>query len=131
MIIAVDFDGTMADHRYPDIGPAVPGAIEWMKKWQELGAKIVLWTMRSDSESQGPVLTKAIEWVESRGVQLWGRNENPEQSTWSHSPKAYAHVYVDDAAFGCPLIRPIGFKRVCVDWNIVGPAIEEQIKLKG
>ncbi len=34
MYICVDFDGTIVDHRFPEIGPPVPGALDWMKKWQ-------------------------------------------------------------------------------------------------
>src|SRR5690606_31270663 len=30
MIIAVDFDGTIVEHKYPRIGRAVPGALAWL-----------------------------------------------------------------------------------------------------
>ena len=41
------------------------------------------------------------------------------------STKAYGNVYVDDAAFGCPLMHPKGFARPCVDWEKVGPQLEK------
>jgi len=48
MYICIDFDGTIVDHRFPEIGPPVPGAVEWMLRFQEAGAKLILFTMRSD-----------------------------------------------------------------------------------
>src|SRR5262245_19855617 len=102
MYVAIDFDGTLVDHQFPDIGEELPRAFYWLKEWQRLGAKLLLWTMRSDS-SHGPTLTDAVEYCRKRGVEFFGVNQNPTQ-TWSSSPKAYAHVYVDDAAAGCPLL---------------------------
>ena len=32
MIIAVDFDGTIVEHKYPAIGKEIPFAIETLKK---------------------------------------------------------------------------------------------------
>lgn len=124
MIICVDFDGTIVEHRFPDIGEPVPGALEWMRRWQQAGAKLILWTMRSDGDRNGPVLTAAVEYCRRGGVEFWGINTNPAQSDWTSSPKAYAHIYVDDAAFGCPLReskRAGG--RMMVDWGVVGPAV--------
>ena len=40
LTICVDFDGTIVDHAYPHVGVSNPGAIEWMKKWIELDAKL-------------------------------------------------------------------------------------------
>lgn len=42
-------------------------------------------------------------------------NDNPEQLSWSLSRKVYAHLYIDDAALGCPLIAVAG-GRPYVDW---------------
>lgn len=128
MFIAVDFDGTIVDHLYPDIGVPVPGAFEWLKKWQEKGAKLILWTMRSDGQHCGDVLTQAVEFCRAKGLEFYGLNENPTQD-WSSSPKAYAQIYVDDAAFGCPLRKnPRVGGRDYVDWDIVGPAVSKMLK---
>lgn len=128
MVIAVDFDGTIVDHKYPDIGAPVPGAIKWLKRWQELGAKLILWTMRSDGRpDHGDVLTQALEFCNSHGIEFYGVNSNPDQG-WSSSPKAYAHIYIDDAAFGCPLAEnPRVGGRMYVDWEVAGPAIESML----
>lgn len=121
-IICVDFDGTLVHHEFPQIGPPVEGAFEWLAKFQKAGARIILWTMRCDTpHNVGPVLSDAVEFCRKQGIEFWGVNENPEQSAWTHSRKAYGHLYIDDAAFGCPLVPTEG--RDVVDWNIVGPAV--------
>lgn len=126
-IIAIDFDGTIVDHRYPDIGAAVPGAISYLKQFQEAGAKLILWTMRS-----GQTLHEAIAYCKGNGVEFWGINENPDQKEWTESPKAYAQIYIDDAAFGCPLREnPRAGGRPYVDWDIVGPKVLEIINIRG
>lgn len=130
MIIGVDFDGTCVDHIYPDVGRDVPGAVFWLKEIAKFGGKFILWTMRSSDSKDGNVLQDAVDWFTKNQIPLFGINRNPQQS-WSSSPKAYAHIYVDDAAFGCPLranSRMGG--RPYVDWNIVGPAIVAQLKEK-
>lgn len=77
MYIAVDFDGTIVEHEFPDIGRESTGAFHWMKKWQEAGAKLILWTMRSDGltgtgKENGPVLTDAVEFCRRNGVEFFG-----------------------------------------------------------
>lgn len=122
MFVCVDFDGTIVDHRYPDIGEPAPGALHSLRGWAEKGAKLILFTMRSGAE-----LAEAVAYLRGEGVDLFGVNENPTQKRWTESPKAYGHIYVDDAAFGCPKVHPTGFARPCVDWSIVGPAVEKML----
>lgn len=116
MIIAVDFDGTCVGHLYPDLGPDVPGCVDTLKKLAADGHRLILYTMRS-----GRPLEEALWWSRDRGITWWGVNQNPEQHTWTESPKVYAHVYIDDAAYGCRL-RPhpsARVKRPCVDWTLL------------
>ncbi len=123
IVIAVDFDGTIVKHEFPEVGEPVPEAIDWLLKWLSLDAKLILYTMRS-----GEHLVAAVEYLETAGVGLWGVNRNPNQHDWTESPKAYAQIYVDDAAFGCPLIKPeVG--RAYVDWTVVGPVIASQLAI--
>jgi hypothetical protein len=130
MIIAVDFDGTVVDHIYPDVGRDVPGAVYWLKEIVRAGGRLILWTMRSPDSKDGNVLQDAVDWFDRNRIPLFGANKNPQQS-WSSSPKAYAHLYVDDAAFGCPLKEnPRSGGRPYVDWEVVGPAIVAQLKEK-
>lgn len=113
LIIGVDFDGTLAYHEYPRIGDEVPLAIETCKKLLECGHKLILYTMRSNKE-----LDEAVEWCRERGIEFWGINTNPQQSSWTNSPKVYCHLYIDDAAFGVPLLFTSN-SRPCVDWSNV------------
>ena len=82
MIIAIDFDGTVVDHRYPEIGPEAPGAIQTLRDLAEREHRLILFTMRS-----GYHLGEAIEWFKMAGIPLWGIQYNPEQATWSESNK--------------------------------------------
>jgi hydroxymethylpyrimidine pyrophosphatase-like HAD family hydrolase len=124
MYICVDFDGTIVDHRFPEIGEPVPDAVKWLKQLHKCGAKLILYTMRSDGGVMGNALTAAIQYLTSEGVTLFAVNQNPSQREWTSSPKVYAELYIDDAAYGCPLIKPKGFARPCVDWKKVGPQVE-------
>ncbi len=127
MYICVDFDGTVVDHCFPEIGEEAPKAIYWLQRLQDLGARLILFTMRSDTSFGGSMLSDAVAFLENNGIELYGINKNPDQDSWTESPKAYADIYVDDAAFGCPLIKPDGFRRPCVDWETVGPALVERL----
>lgn len=46
-IIAVDFDGTLCDHEYPNIGKIKPGAKEALDLFRALGYTIMIWTCRT------------------------------------------------------------------------------------
>jgi hypothetical protein len=122
-IIAIDFDGTLAEHKFPDIGNEVPGAFGVLKELQAAGHKLILWTMRNDregdSKENGPVLSEAVAWCRERGVEFWGVNLNPDQHSWTQSPKQYANIYIDDAALGCPLRESFEVDRPMVDWSEV------------
>jgi len=119
MILAVDFDGTIVEHEYPEIGKAVPGAAESLRMLSKLGVKIILWTMR-----HGDGLDKATDYCAHNRIPIWAVNSNPEQESWTNSPKAYAICYVDDAAAGCPMrpSRKAG-NRPMVDWDLVMPIV--------
>lgn len=116
-IIAVDFDGTVVAHHFPEIGPDVPGAVDALRLFAAKGARLMLWTMRSDDH-----LAAAMLWFGDREIPLWAANRNPEQHTWSASKKQYAHLYIDDAALGCPLRHDLDDRPV-VAWEIVTPLV--------
>lgn len=118
MILAIDFDGTCVTHEYPQVGKEI-GAASVLKALTEEGHRLVLFTMRSDGqESNSTGLTDAVNWFKKHDIPLWGIQRNPEQDEWTGSPKAYAHIYIDDAALGCPLVTPEG-GRPYVDWKEV------------
>lgn len=126
-IIAVDFDGTIVEHEFPEIGKPVPYAFATLRELQRAGYRLILYTMRSDfiadaASTEGhkadrAYLTEAVEFCRSHGLEFWAVNENPEQSSWTTSPKVYAHIYIDDAAFSCPMRKnPNPNGRPYVDW---------------
>jgi len=131
MIIAVDFDGTLCTHRFPNIGEEAPHAIKVLRKLREKGHKVFLWTMRGHPDlSRFPhvnkdtgeyipqdTLQEALDWCRERGLEFDGVNESPEQ--FSTSSKQYAKLYIDDAAFGCPTVNLHSGAGRVVDWGKV------------
>ena len=127
MVIACDFDGTLVSHEFPLIGNGI-GSAPVIRKLVAKGHNIILFTMRSDVEhvssdeynihnKPGNYLTDAVNWCKSNDIPLYGINTNPTQNTWTKSPKAYAQLYIDDAALGCPLKYDESISdRPFVDW---------------
>lgn len=111
--IAIDFDGTVVTHEYPKIGRYI-GAEPVLKELLEKGIKLVLNTMRSGKE-----LDEAVQWFKERDISLYGINENPDQKSWTTSPKPWAQLYIDDAALGVPLCNGLFGERPYVDWDKV------------
>lgn len=130
MDICIDFDGTCVAHEYPAIGKDI-GAIPILKELTDTGHRLILFTMRSDRKKKKKVngeeviveenvLSEAVEWFGVNNIPLYGVQKNPTQRFWTSSPKAYGHLYIDDAALGCPLIiDDPESDRPYVDWKRV------------
>lgn len=119
LYIGIDFDGTCVTHEYPRVGKDI-GAVPVLKKLTDSGHFLILNTMRSGKE-----LDDAAQWFIDNDIPLYGVNENPSQKSWTLSPKVYAHLYIDDAALGCPLRMDNAVSdRPFVDWK----AVEEYLK---
>ena len=128
--IALDFDGTVVTHEFPKIGKDI-GAVPVLKKLIENGHNLILFTMRSDVVNpvsydgaiiteDGNYLSDALDWFNKNDIPLYGVQTNPTQHNWTHSPKAYAQLYIDDAALGCPLVEDKEVSdRPFVDWHMV------------
>lgn len=129
MIIAIDFDGTVVKHDYPNVGEAVPGAISALHELVANGHSLILFTMRS-----GARLEDAINWFEKNGIRLWGIQYNPNQTKWTSSNKCYAEIYIDDAALGIPLMRDVCMGdqvgRPYVDWVSARRLLAERFLLE-
>ena len=68
----------------------------------------------------GQYLTEAVEWFNKNGIELHGIQSNPDQKTWTDSPKSYAELMIDDSALGCPLKYDRNVSsRPFVDWDKV------------
>jgi hypothetical protein len=130
MDICIDFDGTCVTHEFPKIGKDI-GAVPILKKIVASGHQLILWTMRSNTlpvlytengecKEYCNCLTEAVDWFANNGIELYGVNVNPTQTKWTDSPKIYGHLYIDDAALGCPLILDAKLSnRPFVDWKRV------------
>jgi len=97
MIIAVDFDGTIVEHRYPAIGRELPFAIETIKKLQQKQHQIILWTFRA-----GKPLDEAVNYCKKRGIEFYAVNNSypEEEYDESISRKINADLYIDDRNVG-------------------------------
>lgn len=93
-IIAVDFDGTLCENKWPEIGEANKEMITYLKGRQSNGDKLILWTCRVDD-----MLKNAVDWSAEYGLIFEAVNENlPEivASFGSDTRKIFANEYIDD-----------------------------------
>lgn len=126
MKIGIDFDGTIVRHEYPELGIPNPMALEYMRQFKAAGAILILWTMRDGKE-----LADAVAYCEKNGVVFDAVNKGIGDRFWTQSPKAHCNLYIDDAAYGCPLIPSMNDKwRPMVDWDIVGPDVLTMLGVK-
>ena len=99
MIIAVDFDGTIVEHRYPAIGRELPFAIETLKKLAKEGHRLILWTVR-----EGRLLEEAVLFCRERGLEFYAVNRDypeEEKNKNNHfSRKLKADLWIDDRNVG-------------------------------
>ena len=99
MIIAVDFDGTIVEHKYPEIGEEVPFATETLKMLIRDRHKLILWTVR-----EGELLEDAIEWCRARGVEFYAINKDYPEEEASKNPhysrKLKVEMFIDDRNLG-------------------------------
>lgn len=99
MTIAVDFDGTIVEHRYPAIGKERPFAIDTLKKLTDDGHRLILWSVR-----EGKLLDEAVEFCRERGLEFYAVNRNYPEEEKGHnrhySRKLKADVWIDDRNVG-------------------------------
>ena len=98
MIIAVDFDGTIVEHRYPEIGREIPFATATLKMLIEQRHRLLLWTVR-----RGDLLQEAVDWCKERGVEFYAVNKNyPEEEVDNGGGycKLDAELFIDDRNLG-------------------------------
>ena len=97
LTIAVDFDGTIVEHRFPKIGKELPFAIDTLIALKEKGHRLILWTYRCGEELQ-----EAIDFCANKGLEFYAVNKNyPEEKFDGNiSRKILADLYIDDRNFG-------------------------------
>lgn len=97
LIIAVDFDGTIVEDAYPKIGKPRIFAFETLKRLQEDGHRLILWTYRC-----GVRLDEAVEFCKENGIEFYAVNASfPEEKfDYSRSRKIHADLFIDDRNIG-------------------------------
>lgn len=98
MTIAVDFDGTIVEHRYPRIGEEIPFATATLKMLINEQHRLILWSVR-----EGELLEEAVEWCRERGVEFYAVNRDYPEEDAAHtgfSRKVKADLFIDDRNLG-------------------------------
>lgn len=114
MTIAVDFDGTIVEDKYPHIGKERPFAVATLKQLMKDGHYLILWTVR-----KGEKLDDAVKWCEDRGIRFFAVNKDyadDELDQLHHSRKIKADLFIDDRSVtGLP------------DWGVIYQLISQKI----
>jgi hypothetical protein len=97
MIIAVDFDGTLVEHRYPAIGKEILFAFDTLRELQKQKHQLILWTIRTGKE-----LDEAVDFCRERGIEFYAVNSSyPEEKfEIGNSRKINADIFIDDRNIG-------------------------------
>jgi len=95
--IAVDFDGTIVEDEYPKIGKPIIFAFETLKKLQDKGHRLILWTYRN-----GKPLQEAVAFCKENGITFYAVNKSfPEENfDPKYSRKINADYFIDDRNIG-------------------------------
>ena len=105
-IVAIDFDGTLVEDKFPRIGRAYPEMFWLVRKLQQNGVRVILWTSRDHSN-----LMEAVTFCrEVHGIVFDAINENikeVQEMFHNDTRKVYADLYIDDKAI--PHSMPIDF----------------------
>lgn len=94
MIFALDFDGTIVDDAYPEIGHLNGLAEYFIREMKARGHTFILWTNRC-----GKQLEEAVNFLQANGLAPDYVNENtPEliEQYGNDCRKVFADYYIDD-----------------------------------
>ncbi len=97
LIIAIDFDGTIVENEYPKIGKPKIFAFDTLKKLQDNGHRLILWTFR-----YGKSLEEAISFCKDNGIIFYAINKSfpEEEFDFKVSRKISADIFIDDKNIG-------------------------------
>lgn len=94
VIFAVDFDGTLCENKWPEIGRPNLKLIDFLKGTRKLGNKVILWTNRDGEELQA-----AVDWCKEKGLEFDAINDNTKEMIefyGNNCRKIFANFYIDD-----------------------------------
>jgi hydroxymethylpyrimidine pyrophosphatase-like HAD family hydrolase len=97
LIVAIDFDGTIVEDAYPKIGKPKLFAFETLKRLQDDGHRLILWTYRYGSR-----LDEAVTFCKENGIHFYAVNKSfpEEEFDAKQSRKIYADLFIDDRNLG-------------------------------
>ena len=97
LIIAVDFDGTIVEDAYPQVGKPQLFAFETLKRLQNDGHRLILWTYRCGSK-----LNDAVNFCKENGIEFYAINNSfpNEEYAGKESRKIAADLFIDDRNIG-------------------------------
>lgn len=108
--VAVDFDGTLCTHAFPEIGEPKHKTIEFVRSLASSGSKIILHTCRENGTRR--LLDEAVAFCEAHRIPIFAVNENPENQFAaliglkpSDGRKVIADLYIDDKSLNPALIE--------------------------
>lgn len=97
MMIAVDFDGTIVESVWPDIGEFLEGAVEGLFELKRRGHQVVLYTCREDVPGSRAYLSEALAKLASVSFFPDYVNETPTEVFGHIVPrKPLCDVFIDD-----------------------------------
>lgn len=97
-VIAVDFDGTIVENFYPEIGKELPFAVMTLKTLAKEGNTLILWTCR-----EGKLLDDALQWCSSKGLEFYAVNNDGPDVIYEPTQggrKLRADMFIDDRNVG-------------------------------
>jgi len=116
--VAIDFDGTIVEHEYPEIGEEKLFAFETLREMQKRGFRLILWTYRTGKE-----LEEALEFCLERGVEFYAVNKSYPEEVFDEtvSRKIDVDLFIDDKNIG-------GFPGWSQIWQMLNTDLQEDQK---
>lgn len=118
-IVAVDFDGTLVEDRFPEIGKPFTEMFDICTALKRCGVKIILWTSR-DNDTAARNLDAAVEFCRSTGLEFDAVNQNiPEVIAMfrNDTRKVYADIYIDDKSIPCSQAPIFWAQKLGLTWT--------------
>lgn len=94
LVIGVDFDGTLVEEAFPEIGALKQETVEFINQAKKQGHLIIIWTARSNQKAD-----EAKEFLEKNNIYYDYFNENPEDPyalRGEQGRKIFCDIYLDD-----------------------------------
>ncbi|MFM1947734.1 MAG: hypothetical protein RL207_2017 [Bacteroidota bacterium] len=129
MKIYLDFDGTVVEHYFPEIGAENPHAIKVIARLQAAGHEVVLNTYRADIDMQH--VQEALDFIHSfdeikQPIEKFLPQKLEPRSFDLEVAKESNQLYIDDISAGIPMRRNIALEHgMMVDWLELERKLEE------